>query len=183
MEPKFFKTQHDFRRWLEANHAEKDEIIVGFYKVGSGKKSMSWSEAVDQALCFGWIDGVRRKHGEDAYTNRFTPRRPRSIWSAVNIAKVAELTRNGLMRPAGVAAYEKREEARSGVYAYENSTEFSAEFEHRFRSNGKAWEFFSSQAPWYRRVSVHRVMSAKQEKTRIDRLEKLIAASENGERL
>jgi uncharacterized protein YdeI (YjbR/CyaY-like superfamily) len=182
MEPKFFKTQHDFRKWLEANHDKKDEIIVGFYKVGSGKPSMTWSEAVDQAICFGWIDGVRRKYDEDSYTNRFTPRRPRSNWSAVNIAKVAELTKNGLMRPAGIAAYEKREEARSGVYAYENSTEFSAEFEQKFKSNRKAWEFFSSQAPWYRRVSVHRVMSAKQEKTRNDRLEKLIAASEKGER-
>ena len=182
MEPKFFAAQDDFRKWLEANHEEKDEIIVGFYKVGSGKKSMTWSEAVDQALCFGWIDGVRRKHGEDSYTNRFTPRRPRSIWSAVNIAKVAALTQSGLMRPAGIAAYEKREDARSGIYAYENSTKFSAEFEQKFKSNTKAWEFFSSQAPWYRRVSVHRVMSAKQEKTRTDRLEKLIAASEKGER-
>jgi hypothetical protein len=101
MEPKFFKTQQDFRKWLEANHDKKDEIIVGFYKVGSGKPSMTWSEAVDQALCFGWIDGVRRKHGEDSYTNRFTPRRPRSIWSTVNIAKVAELAKKvSCARPA-----------------------------------------------------------------------------------
>jgi uncharacterized protein YdeI (YjbR/CyaY-like superfamily) len=182
MEPKFFKTQQDFRKWLEANHDKKDEIIVGFYKVGSGKPSMTWSQAVDQALCFGWIDGVRRKHGEDSYTNRFTPRRPRSIWSTVNIAKVAELAKNGLMRPAGIAAFEKRDATRSAVYAYENSTEFSAEFEQAFKQNIRAWEFFSSQAPWYRRTSVHRVMSAKQEKTRTDRLERLIEASRKGER-
>src|SRR5688500_6383029 len=102
MEPKFFKTQLDFRKWLEANHDKKDEIVVGFYKVSSGKPSMTWSEAVDQALCFGWIYGVRRKHSEDSYTNRFTPRRPRSIWSAVNIAKVSNLTEKKLMHPAGV---------------------------------------------------------------------------------
>jgi len=117
-----------------------------------------------------------------SYSNRFTPRRPNSNWSAVNIGKVAALTEQGLMKPAGIAAFEKRQESRSAIYAYENSTQFSAEFEQIFRSNKKAWEFFSSQAPWYRRTSIHPVMSAKQEKTRKDRLEKLIAASEKGQR-
>ena len=182
MDPKFFTTQDDFRNWLAENHAIADELIVGYYKVGTGKPSMSWSESVDQALCFGWIDGVRRKYDDDSYTIRFTPRRPRSIWSAVNIAKVAELKKKGLMTRAGLAAFEKREEKRSAVYAYENSTEFSKELEAAFMKNEKAWAFFGSLPAWYRRNAVHRVMSAKQEKTRNDRLERLIAACENSER-
>lgn len=182
MKPKFFPTQSDFRRWLEENHERETELVVGFYKVDSGKRSMTWSEAVDQALCFGWIDGVRRKIDEESYSNRFTPRRPNSNWSAVNIKKVAELTAKDLMRPAGIAAFAKRKEEKSAIYAYENERkEFSGEFEKRFRANEKAWAFFEKQANWYKKLMTGWVMTAKREETREKRLEKLIAESE-GER-
>ncbi len=145
---------------------------------------MNWSEAVDQALCFGWIDGVRRKVDEESYSNRFTPRRANTNWSAVNIAKVAELTEKGLMMPAGIAAFEKRKENKSRVYVYENEAkQFSDEFEKRFKKNKKAWEFFESQANWYKKQMTGWVMSAKQEATRERRLEKLIGESENEKRV
>ena len=184
MKPKFFPTQEDFRRWLEENHENETEIIVGFYKVGLGKNYMNWSEAVDQAFCFGWIDGVRRKVDEESYSNRFTPRRANSNWSAVNIAKVAELTEKGLMKPAGIAAFEKRKESKSRVYVYENEAkQFSGEFEKRFKANKKAWEFFESQANWYKKQMTGWVMSAKQEATRERRLEKLISESKHEKRV
>jgi uncharacterized protein YdeI (YjbR/CyaY-like superfamily) len=183
-EPKFFPTQFDFRKWLEENHDEESELIVGFYKVGSGKTSMTWSEAVDQALCFGWIDGVRRKVNEESYSNRFTPRRANSNWSAVNIKKVVELTAKGLMKPAGIAAFEKRKEEKSAIYAYENEQkQFSEEFEKLFRANEKAWNFFEKQANWYKKQMTGWVMNAKQEATRVRRLEKLISESENEKRI
>lgn len=179
MKPVFFPTQEDFRRWLEENHETATEIIVGYYKIGSGKTSMTWSESVDQALCFGWIDGVRRKIDNESYCNRFTPRKAKSNWSAVNIKKVEELTAKNLMKPAGIAAFAKREESRSGIYAYENeSKQFSEEFEKRFTANEKAWDFFEKQANWYRKQMINWVMTAKQEATREKRLEKLIAESE-----
>ncbi len=184
MSPIFFPTQADFRRWLEKNHEKETEIIVGYYKVGSGKSGMTWSESVDEALCFGWIDGVRRKIDAESYCNRFTPRKAKSNWSAVNIAKVAELTAKGLMKPAGIAAFERREESRSGVYTYENELKsFSDEFEKRFRVNEAAWEFFEKQANWYKKLVINWVMTAKQEATRGRRLEKLIAFSEKGEKI
>ena len=143
MNAKFFPAQADFRRWLEENHAKETEIIVGYYKVGLGKPGITWSQSVDEALCFGWIDGVRRKIDAESYSNRFTPRRAGSNWSAVNIAKIAELTEKGLMKPAGLAAFEKRQESKSKIYAYENELkQFSDEFEKQFRANEKAWEFF-----------------------------------------
>lgn len=180
----FFTTQEDFRRWLEENHASETEIIVGYYKVGSGKHSMTWSESVDQALCFGWIDGVRRKVDEESYCIRFTPRKAKSVWSAVNIAKVAELMKQGLMMPAGIAAFEKREESKSKIYAYENELKkFSDEFEKRFKANEKAWEFFEKQANWYKKQMTSWVMTAKQEATRQSRFEKLLAASANEKRV
>ena len=183
-EPRFFKTQNDFRKWLEKNHEKKDELLVGFYKVGSGKPSMTWSESVDQALCFGWIDGVRRSLGADAYTIRFSPRRPTSIWSAINIKKIEELKKKQLMHPAGISAFEKRDEKKSAIYQYENRpVEFSRDLEKQFRANKGAWKFFRAQPPGYQRLLVFYVMSAKQEKTRISRLEKLILASEAGKRL
>jgi uncharacterized protein YdeI (YjbR/CyaY-like superfamily) len=184
MKPKFFHTQEDFRRWLEENHEKETELIVGFYNVKSGKPTMTWSEAVDQALCFGWIDGVRRKVDDESYSNRFTPRRASSNWSAVNIEKVRVLTEKGLMMPAGIAAYEKRREDKSVVYSYENeSKQFSAEFEKRFRANEKAWGFYEKQANYYKKLMTGWVMGAKQEATRERRLEKLIAESENERRL
>ncbi|HEY8562882.1 MAG TPA: YdeI/OmpD-associated family protein [Pyrinomonadaceae bacterium] len=184
MTPKFFPAQDDFRRWLEENHDKEAEIIVGFYNVKSGKQSMTWSEAVDQALCFGWIDGVRRNVDEESYSNRFTPRRPNSNWSAVNIKKVEELTEKGLMKPAGIAAFEKRKDEKSAVYTYENEArQFSEEYEKRFRANEKAWGFFEKQANWYKKQMTAWVMNAKQDATRERRLEKLIAESENEGRL
>ena len=184
MKPKFFPTQEDFRRWLEENHEKETELVVGFYNIKSGKQTLTWSEAVDQALCFGWIDGVRRKVDEESYSNRFTPRRANSNWSAVNIKKVEELTAKGLMMPAGIAAFEKREDKRSAVYAYENEQkQFTGEFEKRFKANAKAWDFFEKQANWYKKQMTNWVLTAKQEATRLRRLEKLIAESANEIRL
>ncbi|MFA6247131.1 MAG: YdeI/OmpD-associated family protein [Mucilaginibacter sp.] len=183
MEPTFFETPADFRDWLQANADQKTELLVGFYKTGSGKPSITWPQSVDEALCFGWIDGVRRSLGPESYTIRFTPRKPTSIWSGINIQKVAELTKKGLMQPAGVAAYAKRKEERSAIYSFEvDEMALKPEYEKLFKANKIAWEFFQKQAPWYKRTSVHRIMTAKQEKTQISRLEALIKVSENGER-
>jgi len=182
--PKFFPSQNDFRRWLDRNHGSEPQLVVGFYKVGTGKPSMTWSESVDQALCFGWIDGVRKRLDDESYTIRFTPRRPNSIWSAINIRKVKELSERGLMQPAGMAAFEKREARRSAIYSYEKEpTKLSTEFENQFRKNEAAWSFFQTQPRGYKDVCMHFVMSAKQAKTRISRLEKLILASKAGKRL
>lgn len=184
MTPKFFPTQTDFRKWLKENHERETELLVGFYKVGSGKPSMTWSESVDQALCFGWIDGVRRSIDAESYSIRFTPRRSKSVWSAINIKKVEELTKQGLMKPAGLAAFAKRDENKSRIYAYEReSAKLSAEFEKQFKANKKAWEFFQNQAPSYRKAIIHWITSAKQEATRQSRFEKLLKESENSRRL
>ncbi len=145
---------------------------------------MNWSEAVDQALCFGWIDGVRRKIDDESYSNRFTPRRAKSNWSAVNIEKVRVLTEKGLMKPAGFAAFEKRDEERSRIYTYEKeAAKLSPEFEKRFRSNRKAWEFFNEQPAGYKKLSIYWIMSAKQQATKERRLAKLINESEKGFRV
>ncbi|MBS1792505.1 MAG: YdeI/OmpD-associated family protein [Acidobacteria bacterium] len=184
MKPVFFQTSEDFRRWLEENHETASELAVGFYKVGSGKPSLTWSESVDQALCFGWIDGVRHTIDAESYRIRFTPRRAGSNWSAVNIKKIAELTEKGLMRPAGVRAFENRTEDRSAVYAYENKPEkLPAEYETVFRENEPAWTFFEKQPNGYRRTAMYWVLSAKQEETRRKRLAKLIAESAAGRRV
>jgi uncharacterized protein YdeI (YjbR/CyaY-like superfamily) len=182
--PKFFATSRAFRAWLEKNHDRADELVVGFYKKGSGKPSITWPESVDQALCFGWIDGVRKGIDAESYQIRFTPRRRGSIWSAINIKRVEELKKLGLMTEAGLQAFEARDEAKSRVYSYENlPKKFSPEYEARFRANAAAFEFFSKQPPGYRHQMTYRVMSAKKEETRLKRLEKLIEASERGERL
>jgi uncharacterized protein YdeI (YjbR/CyaY-like superfamily) len=174
----FFATSAQFRKWLEANHQSETELMVGYYKVGTRKSSMSWSESVDEALCFGWIDGVRRSIDEESYCNRFTPRKPKSNWSAVNIAKVEEMIRLGKMMPAGLAAYEKRLDARSAIYSYENRPEkLDPGMESRFRKNNEAWNFFAVQAPSYRKTVIYWVMSAKQTATQLSRLDKLIEAS------
>ena len=184
MTPIFFPTQTDFRQWLSENHATETEIIVGYYNVKSGKKCLTWSESVDQALCFGWIDGVRRSIDDESYCNRFTPRKPKSNWSAVNIAKVAELTKLGLMKPAGIAAFAKREESRSKIYAYENEpVKLSVEFETKFKAHEKAWTFFEKLPNGYKKIVTNWVMSAKQEATRQSRLQRLIDESGNGRRL
>jgi uncharacterized protein YdeI (YjbR/CyaY-like superfamily) len=183
-EPTFFAASKDWRAWLEENHATASELLVGFYKVGSGKPSMTWPESVDQALCFGWIDGVRKRYDDESYTVRFTPRRAKSTWSAVNINKVEVLKKKGLLHPSGIAAYERRDGNNSRVYSFENEPkELDAQLERLFRKNKQAWQFFNDQPPWYRRMCIHWVMTAKQEKTRLTRLEKLIAASEAGKRV
>jgi uncharacterized protein YdeI (YjbR/CyaY-like superfamily) len=184
MAPTFFADQADFREWLLHNHQKETELLVGFYKVGSGKPSMSWPQSVDQALCFGWIDGVRKSVDEHSYTIRFTPRKAGSIWSAINIKKIEDLSEKGLMQPAGMASYEKRKEHKSKIYSYETApVALSEEFEKQFRANEKAWEFFQKQAPWYQKTAIHIVMRAKKEETRISRLEALIRDSENGTKL
>ncbi len=181
MKPTFFSKPSEFRKWLAKNHKKKSELLVGFYKVGSNKPSMTWSESVDEALCFGWIDGVRKSIDKDSYTIRFTPRKPTSIWSAVNIAKIEKLINGKLMLPAGLASFEKRKDNKSKIYSYEKEPgKLSAAFEKKFKANKKAWSFFSSLAPSYQKLGVHRVMDAKQVKTQISRLEKLITESEAG---
>jgi uncharacterized protein YdeI (YjbR/CyaY-like superfamily) len=185
MEPTFFPTPEDFRAWFEANHARERELLVGFYKKGTGKPSITWPESVDEALCYGWIDGIRRSLGADAYTIRFTPRKTKSTWSAVNLKRVPELIAEGRMQPSGMKAYEASEESNSRIYAYENRDKavFDPTLEARFRANEKAWSFFQAQPPGYRRLMTFRVMSAKQEATRLRRLDQLIADSEAGRRM
>jgi len=176
--PTFFESALHFRAWLEANHASSTELIVGFRKVGTGVPSMTWPESVDEALCFGWIDGVRKRIDEESYKIRFTPRRKGSIWSLVNIKKVQELTARGRMLPAGVSAYEARSYKKTGIYAFER--EQPAELAHaeviKFKKNRKAWEYFETAAPSYRKVMLHWVVSAKQTATRTRRLEQLVQA-------
>ena len=181
MTPLFFATQNEFRQWLEANHDKESALIVGFYKVNSGKPSMTWSESVDQALCFGWIDGVKHSIDQDSYQIRFTPRKKNSIWSAVNIKKVEGLIEKGLMRNAGLVSFNHRTEDKSKIYSFENEeVKFSPELEAIFKSNKAAWDYFQSLAPTYRKPSSNWVMSAKQEATRLKRLHELIADSEKG---
>lgn len=184
MSPTFFSTSSLFRKWLEKNHDNKKELLVGFYKIGSGKPSMSWSESVDQALCFGWIDGVRKSIDENSYTIRFTPRKPNSIWSAVNIKKVETLTKHGLMHTAGVAIFNQRIETKSKIYTHEiGEVELSQQYEKYFKKHKKAWKYFSELAPSYHKLSVNWVMSAKQKETQLKRLQTLIVDSENGTNL
>ncbi len=184
MEPNFFKDGADFRKWLEQNHKSEKEVFVGFFKVGTGKAKLRWSDAVDQALCFGWIDSVMRPIDNEKYALRFTPRKQNSIWSAVNIKKVAKLTELGLMEPAGIAAFEKRTPEKSAIYSFENEAKvLDPEYEKRFRENKKAWDYFSAQPQGYRKLSIYHVMSAKQEKTRLSRLQTLIDTSESQNRL
>jgi uncharacterized protein YdeI (YjbR/CyaY-like superfamily) len=180
-EPTFFLTPADWRAWLEANHEMEPEILVGFYKRGSGKPSITWPESVDQALCFGWIDGVRRSLGEEAYTIRFTPRKATSTWSAANVKRFGELREAGLVAPAGVAAFERRREDRTGIYSYEdgNEAQLPEDFERRLRANAKAWEYFSARPAWYRRTAIHWVVRAKKPETRERRLATLIEDSAN----
>jgi uncharacterized protein YdeI (YjbR/CyaY-like superfamily) len=182
--PRFFRTPAAFRAWLEANHDRSRELLVGFYKKGSDKPSITWPESVDEALCFGWIDGVRRSIDGASYSIRFTPRKPRSIWSNVNVAKVEALIRQGRMMPSGLAAYGLRDPERSGIYAFEReSASFDAESERQFKETARAWTYFQSQPPSYRRVATYWVTSAKRPETRARRLASLIEHSARDERL
>ena len=186
MKPTFFATPADFRKWFEENHDTAAELLVGFYKKGSGKPSISWPESVDEALCFGWIDGVRRSVDAESYSIRFTPRRPRSIWSNVNTKRVAELIKQGRMHARGLEAFKARDPKRSGIYAFEQrqkDQELDPALEAKIRKNKKAWTFFQAQPPGYRRLMSVYVMSAKKEETRLRRLARLIDDSAAGRRV
>jgi len=181
MKVTFFKSPSDLRKWLEAHHATAQELWVGYYKKNSGKPSITWPESVDEALCFGWIDGVRKSVDEISYTIRFTPRKPRSIWSTVNIKRARELADQGRMRPAGLKAFQAREENRSGVYSYEQRPpELDGPYAQKLMRNKAAWDFFQAQPPSYRKAAAWWVISAKKEETRLKRLDKLIDDSAQG---
>lgn len=185
MKPTFFATPSAFRAWLDANHAKKTELVVGFYKTSTGKPSITWSQSVDEALCFGWIDGVRRSLGDEAYTIRFTPRKPTSIWSAINVAKIEELRKAGKMRPAGEAAFAKRTAARTGVYSFERfaAAQLTPAQAAQLAANAKAAAWFATQPPSYHRVVTHWVVSAKRPETQAKRLAELIACCASAKRL
>jgi uncharacterized protein YdeI (YjbR/CyaY-like superfamily) len=184
--PTFFATPEAFRAWLLAHHESARELWVGFYKKGSGRPSITWPESVDEALSFGWIDGIRKSLGEDAYVIRFTPRKRTSIWSKVNIGRVQDLLRTGRMQPAGLRAFEARDAKRSGIYSFEqqrDSAAFDAAQQRQFRANSKAWKFFQSQPPGYRRLATWWVISGKRPETQAKRLSALIQDSAAGERI
>jgi uncharacterized protein YdeI (YjbR/CyaY-like superfamily) len=184
MKPRFFRTPADLRNWFKKHHATETELWVGYYRVATGKRTVTWSESVDEALCVGWIDGIRKRIDEESYTNRFTPRKSVSTWSAVNIRRVKVLVDEKRMLPAGLKAFEARRENRSGVYSYEQRpAEFDGPYLTQMKSNKKAWEFFQAQPPSYRRTMIWYVVSAKQETTRQKRLRILIDASARGRRL
>jgi uncharacterized protein YdeI (YjbR/CyaY-like superfamily) len=181
MKPTFFATPADLRAWFNQHHETETEFLMGFYKKDSGKASVTWPESVDEALCVGWIDGIRKSLDGDSYTIRFTPRKPRSIWSAVNIARVEALTQEGRMQPAGLHAFEQRRENQSGIYSYEqrDQIELSEAEIKAFQANLKAWDFFQSQPPSYRKAALWWVVSAKKEETRAKRVATLIDDSAN----
>ena len=184
MEPKFFKTQAAFRAWLEKNHDRKTELLIGFYKAASGKGGLTYQQALDEALCFGWIDGVRRSIGDEAWEQRWSPRKARSPWSRINIKRAGELRDAGLMHPAGLKAFEGRDRSKDSSYSYENALrKLSPAHEKRLKANKKAWAFWGSQPPGYKRAASWWVMSAKREETRERRLATLIADSAAGRRI
>jgi uncharacterized protein YdeI (YjbR/CyaY-like superfamily) len=182
--PTHFASAGDFREWLRKNHARSTELWVGFWKKDSGKAGMTYEQAVDEALCYGWIDGLVKRHDERSYKQRFSPRKPTSVWSAINIGKVERLKAAGRMAKPGLEAFENRDPRRTGLYSFENrDVKFSPEVERRFRAKRKAWTFFENQPPGYRRLMAFWVMSAKREDTRTRRLDQLIERSAAGERI
>jgi uncharacterized protein YdeI (YjbR/CyaY-like superfamily) len=185
MKPKFFRTQSEFSAWLEKNHDTATELWVGYYKKSTGRQSITWSESVDVALCWGWIDGVRKSIDEARYTNRFTPRRPGSNWSARNIKRAQELIELGFMQSAGRKAFEARTDDRSAIYSYEqrHNAVLDPEYVRQLRRNRKAWAFFESSPPSYRKAVAYWIKSAKREETRQRRLTRLIEDSANGQRV
>jgi len=182
--PRYFRNGAAFRKWLETHHASATELLVGFYRVDSGKGRLSYREALDEALCFGWIDGVRKRFGPDSYTVRFAPRVKGSIWSVVNTRRMEELIELGRVHEAGLRVFQQRDKKKSKLYSYEVGTcQLAAAYEKQFRADPQAWEFYQAQAPWYRRVSCYWVMSAKKEETRLRRLAALIEDSANQRRI
>ena len=182
MKPIFFASPGEFREWLKEHHATETEVLVGFYKKATGKPTMSWSDAVDEALCYGWIDGHTKRIDDTRFRIRFTPRKPGSNWSKVNVAKAEALIRGRRMRAAGRKAYEARSAAKTGVYSFEQAEEpaFTPAQARRFKAQKKAWAFFQAQPPWYRRAATWWVISAKKEETRLKRLSQLIDDSKAG---
>ena len=183
MPPIYFASPAEWRAWLTSHHTTEDELWVGFYRKATGKPTLTWPESVDQALCFGWIDGIRKTIDQERYVIRFTRRRPKSDWSLVNTRRVGELTRLGLMRAAGTKAFEGRRRAASYSYEQRIAPKFPAALEKRFKAHRAAWTFFREQPPGYRRLATFYVVSAKQEATRLKRLERLIGDSSAGRRL
>lgn len=186
MEPIFPPTPSDWRKWLEEHHSDHTELWVGYYKKATGLPSMTWAQSVDEALCFGWIDGIRKSIDETAYKIRFTPRKTNSIWSAVNIKRIEELIELGLVHESGLKAYQARKQEKSEIYAYEQNPDdikLDADYENRFQANQGAWDFFQAQAPSYKRPALWWIISAKKAETREKRLLTLIEDSANGRRL
>ena len=184
MTPRYFRTPAAFRRWLAAHHAAERELLVGFYKKASGRRGISYKEAVDEALCFGWIDGIKKRVDEHRYTHRFTPRKTGSTWSLVNASRVKELIALGRMAKPGIDAFERRDPKKTGIYSFENRPKtFDAALEREFRKQPAAWDFFRAQPPGYQRLMTFFVMSAKQQETRLRRLDRLITASAAGKRV
>ncbi len=180
----YFKSASGFRHWLEANHASVRELWVGFFKKASGKAGITYAEAVDEGLCFGWIDGLKKRVDDLSYTHRFTPRKPKSTWSRINIQHAERLKRAGRMMAAGLKALAARDPKKSGIYSFENAArELSPADERRFKADRVAWKFFQQQPPGYRRTAIWWVVSAKKGETRARRLSRLIEDSGNGRRL
>ena len=184
MTPSFFKTPAHFRKWLGKNHAKKDELWVGFYKTSSGLQSITWPQSVDQVLCFGWIDGIRKSIDDKSYMIRFTPRRSTSIWSAVNIRRFGELKAQGLIHPAGLAAFDARIEKNANRYSFEQGTiTLLPEYERKLKASKRAWAFYQSLPPSSKKPTIWWVMSAKQKETQLRRLSIVISSSEKGEKI
>ncbi|HXH06967.1 MAG TPA: YdeI/OmpD-associated family protein [Vicinamibacterales bacterium] len=183
VKPTYFRSASEFRKWLDEHHASEVELWVGYHKKGTGVASMTWQESVDEALCFGWIDGIRKSIDESRYTIRFTPRRSGSNWSKINIERINELTKLGRMTTAGLKAFEQRNTKLDYSYEETRQRQFSPEQQQTFRANPKAWAFFEKQPPSYRKTLIYWVTSAKKEETRASRLKKLIIASAAGRRL
>jgi uncharacterized protein YdeI (YjbR/CyaY-like superfamily) len=184
MDLKYFKSAADFRKWLEKNHAVSKELWVAFYKKSTNLKGITYPEAVDQALCFGWIDGIKKKVDELSYTNRFTPRKSKSIWSSINTKRVKELTQLGFMHSSGLQVFNQRDKKKIKLYSYEREIrKLDDQYETIFKTHENAWKFFLTQPPSYRKVASHWVMSAKKEETRLKRLNILIEDSTSGKRL
>ena len=184
MSPLFFPTQSDLRKWFEKNHNKADELWIGYYKKATGKPSITHQEAVDEALCFGWIDGIRKSIDEKSYKNRFTPRRKGSNWSAVNIKRIKELIKLGLVKPAGLEAFKKRDIKKTNQYSFEqNKIKMPLEFEKKIKANKKAWDYFQKLPPSAKKPSIWWIVSAKKEETKLRRLNILIQCSEEGRKI
>ena len=184
MRPTFFRSRAEFRKWLEMHHASEPELWVSFYRKGSGQPGITYSEGVDEALCFGWIDGVKKRVDESSYTHRFTPRKPGSVWSVVNTKRAKALVALGLMAPPGLQAFERRDRKKTKQYSYEREHPvFDPAIERAFKAHARAWTFFRSQPPGYQRILTFWIMSAKKDEARLRRLAALVKTSAEEKRM